>query len=154
MTKLEELENEAYNNNIDIVRCNFNSNRIKGLYCDGTVALNKSLSNTEKTCVLAEELGHYYTAVGNILCQKDENCRKQEMKGRIVSYNMMVGLNGIIKSYKHGCRSLYEASEFLEVTEEFLSEALQYYRSKYGAYTIVDKYVIYFEPSLGVLELK
>ena len=36
----------------------------------------------EKASVLAEELGHYYTTVGNILDQEDAGNRKQEHKAR------------------------------------------------------------------------
>lgn len=153
MTKLEELEDEAFNNKVHIVDYNFKSKRIKGLYCDGTVALNKTLLQTEKACVLAEELGHHYTASGNIINPKDVGARKQELKGRILSYNKMIGLHGIINSQKRGCCSINDMAEFLDVTEDFLSEALCYYRNKYGVRTVIDNYVIYFEPSLGVLEL-
>jgi hypothetical protein len=153
MTKLEELEDEAFNNKVHIIDYSFKSERIKGLYCDGTVALDKTLLQTEKACVLAEELGHHYTASGNIIDTKNIDARKQELKGRMLSYNKMIGLYGIINSYKRGCYSINDMAEFLDVTEGFLSEALCYYRCKYGVRTIIDNYVIYFEPSLGVLEL-
>ena len=48
---------------------------------------------------------------------------------------------------------MLETAEYLEVTEEFLLEALQYYKGKYGRYVTIDNYAIYFEPTLGVLEL-
>ena len=34
----------------------------------------------------------------------------------------------------------------IEVTEEYLKEALLCYKSKYGICTAVDNYIIYFEP--------
>lgn len=152
MTELEQLENEAYENNIDIIDYPFRSQRIKGLYCDGTVALNQTLENTtERKCILAEELGHHYTASGNIL-GNDTISIKQESKGRIFAYNKLVGLSGLISAYKVGCKSLYETAEYLEVTESFLLEALDTYKQKYGICTTVDNYIIYFEPYLGVLE--
>ncbi|MGN0506673.1 MAG: hypothetical protein ACI4FZ_08935 [Lachnospiraceae bacterium] len=77
----------------------------------------------------------------------------QELRACLQEYDKKVGLIGIIQSYKHGCTSLHEMSEFLEVTEEFLSEALERYRGKYGCYTVLDNYIIYFEPSLAVIEL-
>lgn len=40
-----------------------------------------------------------------------------------------------------------------QLTEEFLLEALECYRYKYGEYARLDNYVIYFEPTLVVLEL-
>lgn len=154
MTKLEILENEATDENLDVVIYPFSSTRIKGIYCDGTVAINKSIDTTsEKSCILAEELGHYHTTYGNIIIQSSVSDRKQELRARAWAYDRMVGITGIIDAYNQGCRSVYETAEYLNVTEEFLSDALQYYRRKYGVHTKIDNYVIYFEPSLGVFKL-
>lgn len=43
-------------------------------------------------------------------------------------------------------------AEFLGVTEEFLSEALSAYKSKYGIYKAIDHYLIYFYPTLTIVE--
>ena len=136
---------------VDIVDRTF-SKRIKGLYCDGTVALNDKLSSIEKTCVLAEELGHHHTTAGDIIDLTDAANRKQEHKARLWAYNKLIGLNGIVSAYKAGCRSAYDIAMHLDVTEEFLQEALSCYRQKYGVCTRVDNYVIYFEPSIGIFE--
>lgn len=122
--------------------------RIKGK----NIYLRNDMTSTEKACVLAEELGHYYTTAGNILDQSDAGNRKQEFRARLHGYNRMVGLMGIIKAYEHGCRNLYEMAEHLEVTEQFLQEALLTYRSKYGIYKELDNYIIFFEPQLAVLK--
>lgn len=45
-----------------------------------------------------------------------------------------------------------ESEKACILAEEFLAEALQYYRNKYGLCTTVDNYVIYFEPALGIFE--
>ena len=80
-------------------------------------------------------------------------------KTNVVGYSafvfqrMLDHLNGIINSYNAGCKSIYESAEYLDVTEEFLLECIECYRSKYGVCTTFDNYVIYFEPNLGVLEL-
>lgn len=154
MTKYEELLDTAERDGVDIIHHNFNSNRIKGLYCDGTIALNENIELTsERSCILAEELGHHETAVGNILNQSSARNRKQELRGRIIAYNRLIGLRGIVSAYKAGCKTSYEVAEHLEVTEEFLQEALECYRSKYGVCTTFDNYTIFFEPNIGVLEL-
>ena len=123
--------------------------RIKG----NRIAINKSLTEQEKKCILAEELGHYYTGSGDILDQSSASNRKQESHGRIMAYNKLIVLMGIINSYNDHCQSLSETAEYFDVTEEFLNDALSYYKSKYGISVTVDNYVIYFEPALGVLEL-
>lgn len=127
---------------------------LKGLYYNGCVAIEQNLPNTEKACVLAEELGHHYTTYGNIIDQDDISNRKQELRARTWAYNKQIGLLGIIKSYERGCRSRHEMAEYLDVTEEFLTDALERYRQKYGMYTTLDNYIIYFEPCLGVMKLK
>ena len=138
---------------VDIINRKFKSKRIKGLYCDGTVALNDKLTDTEKTCVLAEELGHHHTSYGNIINLNDVDNRKQELRARVWGYNKLIGLSGIVSCYRAGCRNLYEMAEHLDVTEEFLKEALECYKSKYGVYAKIDNYVIYFIPTLVVLEI-
>lgn len=128
----------------------YNNGRIKG----NRIAIRKDIETTnEKACVLAEELGHHYTAAGNILDQSTATNRKQEMRGRIVAYNKLVGLRGIIDAYLHNCQNLFETAEYLGVTEEFLNDSLTYYTNKYGVCTQVDNYVVFFQPNIGVMEL-
>lgn len=147
MNTFEHLEDEACKDGIEIIEIPF-SNRIKGLYCDYVVALNQNLSYTEKACTLAEELGHHYTTFGNILDLSVVQNRKQERRARIWAYNKQIGLRGLIKAYEQGCKNRYEIAEFLEVTEEFLEDAIKCYREKYGVYTAIDNYIVYFIPQL------
>lgn len=130
----------------------FNSD-LKGLYVDNNIALASSLKTTaEKTCILAEELGHHYTTAGDILNQNTTENRKQEHKARVWGYRKVLDLTDIVSAYKYGCANRYEIAEYLNVTESFLIDAIEHYKSQYGLYAKVDKYLIYFEP-LGVLEL-
>lgn len=122
--------------------------RIKGK----RVAIRRNMLDIQKKCVLAEELGHYYTTSGNILDQTDASNRKQEYRARLWAYNKLVGLQGIISANQSGCKNLFETADYLGVTEEFLREAIQCYHNKYGQYTVCDNYIIYFEPSIAVLE--
>ena len=153
MNNYELLGDEACKDGIDIIESSFNSNHRKGLYCNGNIALNEKIeTSAEKSCILAEELGHHYTTVGNILDQSSVSNRKQELRARMWAYNKLIGLIGIIKSYEHGCQSYHEMAEYLDVTEEFLRDALKRYHQKYGVCTTVDNYIIYFEP-LGVVKM-
>ncbi|HJA31781.1 MAG TPA: hypothetical protein H9956_09065 [Candidatus Eisenbergiella pullicola] len=128
----------------------YNNGRIKR----GKVAIRKDIpTSIEKTCILAEELGHYYTSSGDILDQQDISNRKQERRARVWAYDLLIGLSGIVKAYRHGCSNLYEMADYLEVTEEFLRDALERYRQKYGIYTTIDHHIIYFEPHLAIVEI-
>ena len=111
------------------------------------IAINRTLpTQTEKSCVLAEEIGHHCTTAGDILDQTDVMNQKQEYRARLYGYNLKIGLTGLIRAYEAGCRNLYEMADFLDATEEYLKDAIDCYHAKYGQYTAVDKYVIYFEP--------
>lgn len=111
------------------------------------IAINRALpTQAEKSCVLAEEIGHHCTSSGDILDQTDIMNRKQEYRARLYGYNLKVGLTGLIRAYEAGCRNFFEMAEFLDATEEYLKEAIQCYKSKYGICAVVDNYIIYFEP--------
>lgn len=151
MSTYEELLIEADNHNLITKEkpLRASKGRIKG----NRIAIRKDLTEAEKKCVLAEELGHYHTATGNILDQSSVANRKQELRGRIMAYDRLVGLSGIIKAYQRRCRNLSEMAEYLEIPEDFLKDALTCYKNKYGIFTQVDHYLIIFEPSLVVMEL-
>ena len=118
--------------------------RIKG----NRIAIRKDMTESQKACVLAEELGHYHTTVGNILDQTSVENVKQERRARIWAYEKQIGLQGLVNCFEERCRTEYEMATSLGVTEEFLKEALTYYKQKYGVYTKYQYYTIYFEPTL------
>lgn len=151
----EMLLNEADETGVHVIEsAEFESNS-DGLINGNVIGLNKRLTTSaEKACVLAEELGHHYTTVGDIIDQNRLENRKQEQQARMWAYNRLIGLMGIIRAYKAGCRNIYEMAENLEVTEEFLQNALERYQHKYGQSAKIDNYMIIFEPQLAVLEIK
>lgn len=148
----EQLVHEAYINEVSVYE-KIMKPRIKGLYADNIIWINKSIiSITEKKCVLGEELGHHYTSTGDILEQNSIVNRKQELRARRWAYNKLVPLEMIISAHHSHVANKYELAEFLNVTEEFLEEALEWYKSKYGLTVIIEQRTVCFEP-LGVLEM-
>lgn len=148
----EELLDEATNEGLIVKEKNIPG--YGGRIYKNRIAINKDIeTSAEKACILAEELGHHHTSVGNILDQSDPGNRKQECQGRLWAYNKQIGLLGLVSAYKAGCQSAYETAEFLGVAESFLLEALERYRGKYGICATVDNYIVYFEPCVAVLEI-
>ncbi|CDD08328.1 putative uncharacterized protein [Dorea sp. CAG:317] len=151
MNKLEKLEQDAFEDNVKVHDYYLGEESLRGIYVNGNVAINTSVNNSiEKACVLAEELGHHHTSVGNILDMDLTGNRKQERQARIWAFNKLIGLTGIVEAFEHGCQSRYEMAEYLEVTEEFLEECVACYRNKYGVGTTLDNYYIMFIPNLNV----
>lgn len=80
--------------------------RLNGLYVDGHIALDSQLKTTaEKTSILAEEMGHHFTSVGDITDLKNVNSRQQELDARLWGYNRLIGLRGIIRAFNITART-------------------------------------------------
>lgn len=105
---------------------------LKGLYYDGTIVLNRNIeTNNERRCILAEELGHYFTTVGDILDMKIESNRKQENRAKEWAFEKLAPLSKIHEAFQKGYKEVPELAEYLDVTEDFMKEALLYYQRKY-----------------------
>lgn len=153
MNKLEKLEQEAFDDKVRVHDFYLGEKSLKGFYTDGNVAINTSVANNaERTCVLAEELGHHHTSVGDIMDMSDSGNRKQERQARLWGYNKLIGLTGIVKAFQAGCQNQHEMAERLEVTEEYLQECIECYRDKYGICAEIDNYTVFFIPNLAVME--
>lgn len=121
--------------------------RIKG----NKIAIRKDIeTSTGKACVLAEEIGHHFTGIGNIVRLLDSKDYKQENHARLYGYNKIIGLRGLVNAFEHGCQGKHEIAEYLEVTEDFLQECIDCYREKYGVAVTVDNYCIVFIPHLTI----
>lgn len=126
---------------------------LDGLYYDGNIILDKSLSYKQRVEILAEELGHYYTSSGDIRNYKDIRNMKQEVKARRFGYELIVTLDGIIDAFKQNIKNVYELADFFEVTTDYIYKAIEHYKMKYGLSTFHGNYYIRFEP-LNVYEYK
>ena len=152
MNGYERLLVETEINEIIVIEKYFKS-KAKGLCKNNKIGISKRLQSiSEKTCVLAEELGHYYTTIGDILDQSKIDNRKQERKARAWGYEKLVPINSLIQASKERVKNRHELAKYLNVTEKFLIDALKYYAEKYGPFYKFDNHVVYFEP-LYVLKL-
>lgn len=129
-----------------VVEKSFKSNAL-GLCSGNRIGISKSIStNKEKACILAEEIGHYITSSGDIT---DLNCienQKQELRAREWAHQTLLQIDDFIEAYKNGCLTSYEIADFLQVTIQFLMEAIETFKRKYGVSKIKDSYVVNFEP--------
>lgn len=148
MTKYEELLEESSAAGLTVKE--YPLCHSDGITVGKKIGIRSGQTSAEKTCILAEEMAHAEFTVGNILDQSDVSNRKQEQLARAKAYDHLIGLAGLIAAFEHGCRSRYEAAEYLGVTEKFLGEAIARYKEKYGIYVRVNEYLIQFEPWLAI----
>lgn len=138
----EELLKEYDNENLVIKEKPLTSSN--GRIYNNRIAIRHDMSTVDKTCTLAEELGHYYTTTGDIIDQTDIMSRKQEHRARMWAYSKLLPLQFFVLAFKHGCRSIHETAEFLEVSEEFLIDCINAYHSKYGPFLETNGYLFMF----------
>ena len=148
----ETLLQEAHEEEIEVV-CIPLHGELKGLYSCNVIAINSNTATeAEKACILAEELGHYHTTVGDILDQTKTQNRKQERQACAWSYRRLVPLEKLIQASDLGIRTRPDLAENLHITEQLLVAALRHYKEKYGLYCNSNGYWICFEP-LGVVKV-
>jgi Zn-dependent peptidase ImmA (M78 family) len=143
MHTYEKMLIDASNNGFEIVEKNFKSDA-KGLCKGRKIGIRKDMSDTEKVCVLAEELGHYYTSVGNILDQNNVNNKKQELVARRWATNILLCPADLIDACRAGNEYISDIAEFLGVTSEFLIDAINVFSAKYGPVYSDGEYEIRF----------
>lgn len=119
---------------------------LSGLYYDNVILLNKHLASNEKHCVLAEEIGHYETTYGNITDLSDVRNIKLEKVARKWGYEKILSLDLLIDCHNNGFWTLEEVCFHLDITPEYLNDAVTYYIQKYGVYKIHNGYKITFDP--------
>lgn len=119
---------------------------VEGKCYGNRIAINSSLSEKEKACVLAEELSHYQLNVGDISDQSISDNRKEELKARKVACDKLITPECIIKAFLSGSNNLHDLSEALNITESFLLEAINHYKIKYGIYYVGKTHLLTFEP--------
>lgn len=125
-----------------------------GLIKGKRIAIRNTIeTSAEKACVLAEELGHYYTSTGDILDQSSVANRKQEARARLWGYQHMVTIEKLTNAKRAGCRNAYEIAKYIGTTEEYLLEAIEKYKSIYGICVQHKDYLVLFEPCFNILQM-
>ena len=147
MNHYEKLVDFCHNVGIGVIEKNFKSHA-KGLCKGNKIGISKRIeSSVEKRCVLAEEIMHSFYTSGDILDQSNIQNRKQEIYARQQAYEALLPLSLFVAAYNNGARESYEIADYLEVTEEFLHGAIEYYKRKHGTSAVVrGTYVIKFSP--------
>lgn len=151
MTKYEMLLDKAYNYGVRVYEIDLGVDAPCGRCIGRYLLINKNINERQKYCILAEELGHFKRTLGNITSQESIYNQKEELKARKWGYDEIVGLNGLISAYKADCRSNSEIADFLDISEDYLEEALEFYKNKYGISQDIDDYTIFFSPCFNIV---
>lgn len=119
---------------------------LSGFYYDNIIEINKYKTSKEKHCILAEELGHHETTYGDITMLDSVTNKKLELVARRWGYHKIVSLESLIDCYILGHITVEDICEHLEITTNYLHEAISVYHQKYGLYVRCKGYRIFFDP--------
>lgn len=128
--ELKKLYELADKENIDIIDFKMKNKAIIGCINDNyTIGINYSNidDSCEEKCILAEELGHYYTnSFYNYNFTKEE-ISKREFRATKWAFKTLIPFTILKQLYEKGCRYTYEFAEKLGVTEDLVEKAYNYY---------------------------
>jgi hypothetical protein len=127
MTKYEKLLQEAHDYNLSIFETPLTQ---EGFIKGSVIKINKKMPTIFKRCALAEEIGHARMSVGDILDMTNINNLQQERRARAWAYEKIVLMADVRFAIMHGYTEVWDIAEYLEVTEEFLCEAIAHYQRK------------------------
>lgn len=94
------------------------------------ILLNRHRTTRARHVALAEELGHIHKSTGDIIDQSSVINRKSENAGRAWAYEQLTPPETIRDYLRKGYFSFQEIAEELNVTPDFLLEAMAYYQRK------------------------
>lgn len=98
--------------------------------------VNGRSSQAQRRCALAEEAGHHYRSVGDIVLQATPTARKSEQAGRRWAWQYLLPIEYLaLEKWNHPEMNLEELAAHLEVTETFLQDAVTHYHRRYGTLT-------------------
>jgi len=145
MNKFEALWDEFYEE-VPIWQTSFLPGKLSGFYDYDGIFLKNNLTQNKYHCVLAEELGHFKTTLGNIIEQKTVRDRQQEVIARRWGHKKIVTLDNLIECYEKYITTVDEICAHLEIVPEFLEECLVHYRQQYGQDIFYKDYLIILDP--------
>lgn len=149
MTKYEKLLQLAKDKGIEVKENVYFDSGLKGLAISEGVGLSYTLhTETEKRCILAEEIAHKEYNTGNITDLRIGSNRKQELRAHRQAVHELVPFEILIEVVieLRENATLFTIAETLDITEEFLLDALEIYRREYGPVSDFGSYLVVFDP--------
>ena len=136
MKNITDIYNLIEEENIILEEVNFKQSNIEGIYfkvpgLSPTIGIHKNIvTDTRKyISVLAEELGHHFTSIGDLSAEcitytQKINKSKQEKRARIWAANYLISDEEINRAIIQNIGNIYALSIHFNVTEEIIKYKL------------------------------
>ena len=127
----EEMEIEVHNLELPITEAM--SIMDDDGYCHIGMDTKQVNSYSDEKVKLAHELGHCATGAFYNRYSRFDNRKKHENRATKWAIKQLVPESELHRAVKHGIRELWELSEHFSVTEEFMHQAVYYYKNGHVA---------------------
>lgn len=150
-----ELLLDQISQEIPVIELPLISFGFEGNYYNGVLYIDSNMSQIKKREVLSEEYAHFKTSAGTIIDYDNPESRKQELRARAYSIELIVSLDDLIECHEHNLTTVYECADHLEISAETLKESFKYYLSKFGiSYSHKNHHLIFSDESVKILDKK
>jgi len=116
----------------------------------GNLALafvNDQLDRRKMAVILAEELGHLLTSIGDTVRINDQRkIGRAEERAIRKAIEILVKPEDIIEAIAHGVRNWYDLSDRLDLPEDFLRKAVEVWTLTIGPCYVSGKNLLWFDP--------
>lgn len=117
------------------------------------IFIEKNQPEIDKKVILVEEFKHMMTSYGVILNQNNHDNAKQENKARALTYKELITIDDLYDCYRQGLRTEFEIAEELDVPQEFLHNAIEYFKEnsnepikmKNGGYATINETINFYK---------
>lgn len=123
---------------------------LPGLTTGNSILIDKNKTSTIQNEILAEEIAHYETTVGNIIDQSVIENRKQESSARRRACILLVDLDSLTACYDIGIDTPEDLADYFDVSIEFLWKTIDTYRVKNGLYFEYKGYIFDLRTGLNI----
>ena len=134
MTQFEELLQQMEDSGVAVKEDPRLPAPFLGLYLlyenQHTIILSPGLSAAGKLCVLAEEVAHYETAIGDMRTLPPALNHLQEKRALSLAIERLIPFDALARAVHRFVWTKYAAAEHFGVTEEFIEQAVEHYRKK------------------------
>ena len=134
MTKFEQLLQHAYDLGVEVTEDKRLPSPFRGLYlCNAQgsqIVLRPGLVESERACVLAEELAHHEQGAGDLRTMGYVALSRQETRAIAQAITLLVPFKELMQALQSGARNAAELGEALGVSPEFVPYVVAYYRAK------------------------
>ena len=124
--EFDNMQELAQRMGVKIIHQNMQGD-LAGAYIDQIIFLNNKLDDTAKKCILAEEIGHHFTAKSNVLELITVEDYQNELAGCKWGYEVLLPASQIKAAVRVGINSIKDIAALYKVTPEYVKEALTYY---------------------------